>query len=255
MKNIAIKVLPQRLYLEYRYWDYKITNKRGHESKQKLRRNIDDREYSYRPFDENNAIFVHVPKCAGVSIAKTLFGCLAGGHTTLDEYITVFEPCNLTNYFKFTIVRNPWDRLVSAYFFLKKGGFGKKDRAWFERELSAYNSFDDFVKNWLSKDNIQKWHHFRPQYQYILNKHGKIKLDFVGFLENIDQDFDIIKNQIGLEVNLNESNKSTHNKYIDYYNEETKDIVAKVYAEDISLLGYNFDNSSLQKQILARNLK
>tara|TARA_R110001583_G_scaffold105202_1_gene252647 strand:- start:13918 stop:14577 length:660 start_codon:yes stop_codon:yes gene_type:complete len=219
-----------------------------------MREFVNDRGYSYKPFDDKKAIFVHVPKCAGVSIAKTLFGCLAGGHTTLDEYINVFEPKFITSYFKFTIVRNPWDRLVSAYFFLKKGGFGLKDKTWFEQELSTYSSFDDFVRNWVNKKNIQKWHHFRPQYHYILNRHNKIKLDFVGYLENIDEDFNTIKKQIGVNCTLENSNKSQHNSYINYYNDETKEIVKEVYAEDIKLLGYNFDNSSLQQQLAQRKL-
>lgn len=211
--------------------------------------------YSYKPFDDKKSIFVHIPKCAGVSVSKTIFGNLAGGHTTLDEYLNIFEPECIVTYFKFTIVRNPWDRLVSAYFFLKNGGFGKKDQAWFRKELGDFLDFEDFVKNWVNRTNIWKWHHFRPQYHYMLDKNEKVHLDFVAFLENIDADFVYIANRIGLDCTLPESNKSKHSSYINYYSEQMKNIVSEVYAQDIKMLGYEFDNSSLNKQIASRGAR
>ena len=55
-------------------------------------------------------------------------------------------------------------------------------------------------------------------------------------------------------MTLENSNISQHNSYVNYYNDETKEIVKEVYAEDIKLLGYNFDNSSLQRQLAQRQL-
>jgi hypothetical protein len=218
-----------------------------------MRKEVNNDGYSYKPFDDKEAIFIHIPKCAGVSINKALFDSLAGGHATLDEYLNIFEPRCIQSYFTFTIVRNPWDRLVSAYFFLKKGGMNLQDKTWFEENLIYYADFDDFVKNWVNKTNIWKWPHFRPQYHYILDRHKKIKLDFIGLLENLDDDFEIIKKHTGINCSLAKSNKSDHNSYMNYYSEETKKIVSEVYAEDIKLLGYSFSNSNLPRQIADRS--
>lgn len=255
MKRKILKILPSRIYLELKRWNYKRSKSGDFEYLQSMRRTTSEKGYSFELFDINKTIFVHIPKCAGVSVNKTLFGDLAGGHTTLDEYTNIFEPKNLINYFKFTIVRNPWDRLVSAYFFLKNGGFGEKDRTWFKQELKEFSNFESFVKNWVNRDNIWKWHHFRPQYHYMLEKRGKANLDFVAFLENIDEDFVYIANRIGKNCVLPNSNKSRHNSYMEYYNKELADIVAEVYAEDIEMLGYNFDNTNLKKQITSRSMR
>ena len=254
MKQLLIRTLPTGIYLKLKRLDYKRTHRTSFEASQAMRTNVDEQGYSYKGFDEKKAIFIHVPKCAGVSINKTLFGNLGGGHCTLEDYSKIFEPKCIRDYFKFTFVRNPWDRLVSAYFFLKKGGFGEKDKQWFDENLSSFDDFDDFVKNWVNTENIWKWHHFRPQHHYILDKRRRVELDFLGYFENINEDFKIIMNKVGIEAELPGSNASKHNSYIEYYTDETKEIARKAYSADINLLGYEFDNSSLQKQLSARKL-
>jgi hypothetical protein len=249
-----ISLMPASLYLEVRWRAYNLRQQKEILKRQQIQRTIITSEsYSFKPFDDTKAIFVHIPKCAGVSVNKAIFGNLAGGHTTLDDYLNVFEPRCIVSYFKFTVVRNPWDRLVSAFQFLKAGGFNAEDRNWSSGELGQFNDFDQFVKGWLNKENIWKWHHFRPQYHYILERRGKVQLDFIGFLENLEEDFRYIAERLGLDCRLQHVNKSEHNDYRDYYNEETMRIVADVYDTDIKLLGYNFDNSSLPAQLAKRS--
>ncbi len=253
MKDVIFKVLPMRPYLSLKRWHYKKVYQEDYNRLQSLRKKITNEGYSFEPFDKYKTIFIHVPKCAGVSVNHTLFGNLAGGHATLNDYLHVFEPELIENYFKFTIVRNPWDRLVSAYFFLKKGGFNKDDKDWFERELSQYDSFEQFVTEWVNKENILRYHHFRPQTNYIFDKYRKIPIDFVGFFENLDDDFDYIANKIGVPDHLPKKNAGEHKRYQDYYNDKTMEIVAKVYEEDINVLGYNFENTNIKQQIRRRD--
>ncbi|MCW8930257.1 MAG: sulfotransferase family protein [Gammaproteobacteria bacterium] len=254
MTDQELSLLTPEQYLETLWQEHKNFKKNAFEFCQQMRKTLVNDKYTYQPFDETQSIFIHIPKCAGVSISKALYGNLAGGHTTLEEYLVTFEPRNVLNYFKFTIVRNPWDRLVSAYFFLKQGGFGKEDKEWFDSELVQYRDFEDFVINWVNKINIWKWNHFKPQYHYMQDKRNKIQLNFIGLFENIEDDFSFISNHLGLkECELYFSNESSHSNYMDYYNETTKSIVAKVYEKDIHLLGYQFDNASLPEQIAKRS--
>ena len=74
---------------------------------QRLRKTVSPSGYSYSGFDRLQCIFVHIPKCAGVSIASSLFGNLGGGHATLSEYRLVFDCREFNRYFKFAVVRNP----------------------------------------------------------------------------------------------------------------------------------------------------
>lgn len=252
IKQILIKNIPLNLYLAMKRWNYKRLHKSEFLRSQYLRENVSTEGYSYQGFEEKKAIFVHIPKCAGVSVNKVLFRNLDGGHRTLEEYSIIFEPEKFNNYFKFTFVRNPWDRVVSAFFFLKKGGYNEKDKAWAEKELKEYIDFDSFVKNWINEENIWKVHHFRPQYHYILDSKNKISLDFIGYFENICNDFYTISKTLGLNVKISESNASRHKNYMEYYTEETMKIIADVYAKDVKLLGYSFDNTNLKDQLNKR---
>ncbi|MDG2473552.1 MAG: sulfotransferase family 2 domain-containing protein [Pseudomonadales bacterium] len=253
MKKWIIDKLPRSFYLHIKRWKYKFSHPYAFRNSQKMRRTVTEQGYSYKGFDDKKAIFVHIPKCAGISINHQIFGNLGGGHTPLKEYLKVFEPNRIDNYFKFTFVRNPWDRLVSAYYFLKGGGYSQEDSHWFNEELSSYLDFDDFVMNWLNRENIWKWHHFRPQYFYMLDNRSKVSLDFIGYYENLEKDFNYVASKIPLASKLSRTNKSKHKNYMNYYNAETRDLVGNVYREDLNILGYNFDNTSLYQQIAKRD--
>jgi hypothetical protein len=197
--------------------------------------------YSLIPFDRHRCIFVHIPKAAGVSVSKKLFGCLGGGHPPIADYAHVFSPAEFKDYFKFTFVRNPWDRLLSAYMFLAKGGFNEGDAEWAKRNLAPYANFRDFVKGWVNEKNIWSKQHFYPQ-SYFLTLNGEIAVDFVGRFENIDSDFEVVAQRLGLDNRLDHLNSSGKKNYRDYYDEECADVVASVYREDIALFGYHFDS-------------
>ena len=218
---------------------------------QDLRKVETDIGYSLKPFDDHRCIFVHIPKCAGMSVCKSLFGNLAGGHNNMATYQKVFSARKFHNYFKFTFVRNPWDRLVSAYFFLKNGGFYETDRKWAEENLSGYTEFEIFVKRWVTRDNVQSWIHFRPKYTYICTRDDTPMVDFIAYYENLEENFYYIRNRIGVSAKLLSLNvtNSRRKDYKSYYSDETRDIVADVFQEDIRIFGYNFDNSLLKKQL------
>jgi hypothetical protein len=195
---------------------------------QKKRELATDADYSFKPFDDYKCIFVHIPKCAGISVCKSLFGNLGGGHLSIRKYQIVFSRSEFSKYFKYTFVRNPWDRIVSAYYFLKEGGQAESDRKWAEKNLYAYSNFDRFVKEGLHRRNIQSWSHFIPQYKFICNSKGKPLIDFVGYYENLEKDYLHIQKKIGVHSSLLRYNKTRSRKddYRKYYTDETKEIVA-----------------------------
>lgn len=155
----------------------------------------------------------------------------------------LYDKNRFENYFKFTFVRNPWARIVSAFHFLKQGGFNKRDKNWAEKNLYNIDDFSEFVNN-LSKnidfrETVLEKNHFTPQTKYICID-SKVAVDFIGKLENISKDFKIIKRKLNIKNELQHKNKSSHKHYSEYYNSKTKNIIGEIYKNDIKLLNYKY---------------
>ena len=161
------------------------------------------------------------------------------------------------NYFKFTFVRNPWARCVSRYFYIKqkKGKRTKNYRnstfkEFILSQVPPYNKNDkrkflldySWCRHSLNLQRIyEQSHPFENQLDWIIDKDGKILTDFIGRVENFQEDLDVVCDKIGIpRQKLPYRNKSKHKHYTNYYTDETKDIVAKIYAKDIKHFGYEF---------------
>ena len=198
-------------------------------------------EYGLRPFEVHRCIFVHIPKTGGVSIAKALFGNLAAGHCTVSDHRFFFGDDAYDSMFTFAFVRNPYDRLVSAYDFLRQGGMTKRDRKWSEKNLTQYGSVNEFVEAWIRTENVDSWVHFRRQADFVKGKHP-IDVDFIGKTENIKKDFKKVSAKIGHYKELPHLNKSGKNKYFERLNKKSKKIINKKYKKDFELFSYKKQN-------------
>ena len=191
--------------------------------------------------DQYKCLFIHIPKTAGVSVSEPLFG-QSFDHYTLAWYYGV-DYQKSSDYFKFAFVRNPWERLVSAYTFYKRGGFDDEDAQWNSRVLSRFSTFNDFVKGWLQvSSHINSRAHFVPQYHFLRKPNGDFGMDMIGRFENLEEDFKKISDHLGLQRQLPRKNVSSHanRSYVDLYNEESRRIVAALYKTDIELFDYKF---------------
>jgi hypothetical protein len=192
-----------------------------------------------------------------VSVATALFGNLGGGHLRAEEYRIIYSPREYRRRFKFALVRNPWDRLASAYSFLKAGGMNAYDRAFADRHLVRYGTFEEFVLHWVNAQNVMRYYHFQPQAHFLCVDGQPPQLDFVGLYENLAVDFPKICERLGVSAKLDVLNE-TQGQRVSYqarYTDRMIQIVAGVYAQDIAMLGYRFDNSSLSRQLAARETR
>ena len=63
-------------------------------------------------------VLVHVPKTGGISISSVLKS-IDGGDNCRESHVVHESDLDLQDYFKFCIVRNPWDRFLSCYFYFR----------------------------------------------------------------------------------------------------------------------------------------
>jgi len=82
---------------------------------------------------------------------------------------------------------------------------------------------------------------YAPQIDFLLNKDGVLCIDFIGKFENLKYDFEKICRIIGRDgLKLKHYKKNKRKKYQDYYDEETFNIVTKMYKKDLLEFGYGF---------------
>lgn len=189
-------------------------------------------------FYQSKTIFVHIPKTAGISVVRALYGEVkGGGHRKISFFQYMFGK-EFSKYFTFCFVRNPYDRLYSAYQFLIKGGLNPHDKNAYEKYLMTFSDFEDFVLHGLNQKLCQEVVHFVPQTQFICDKKGKIIVDFVGKFENLQIDINTIAAKMNKKVKLQHLNSSIKKDMKEIYTVAMRQKVRELYQKDFELLGY-----------------
>ena len=214
----------------------------------------------FRRLVKARSLFIHIPKTGGISIRNSLYGYREFGHMSLAECQRILPTWVLKRYFKFAFVRNPWDRLCSAYCFLKSGGINPGDKSWAAKHLARYASFEEFVcSKALDNPAIFRFMHFRPMCEYLMPQPGtQLPMDFIGFYENLTEDFDFIRQSLGIAASLEHLNATrmlAGKDYRDLYTGKMIDLGARFYAQDIRAFGYCFDNASLPTHLRQRSTR
>lgn len=192
---------------------------------------------------ESQSVFIHIPKTGGKSIVTSLYkiGIHENfGHASAPFYKSVFGTRLFDRFFKFAIVRNPYDRLYSAFRFQKQGGFDLN----MDRQLHAefgHLDFESFVKTWLPNQDIEKYTVFRPQYRFVCDVDNKVMLDQVCYFENLQEEYADLQHRLNFGENLSYINISQNSRsYLEIYDEEMKKIIEDLYRTDLDIFGYTF---------------
>ena len=191
-------------------------------------------------FYKSKTIFIHIPKTAGVSLAKAIYGDVTfEGHRSF--YFNNIA-LNIKNevYFSFSFVRNPFDRLYSAYKFLNEGGMNHLDKLAFQTFLSEFEDFEDFILNGLNEKLIYQITHFIPQHEYLCDKSGNILVDFIGRFEDLESDTLLLSKRLKKDINLSHLNFNSKLDYKEVYSDEMIYKVNQIYQKDIDIFKYNF---------------
>lgn len=193
-------------------------------------------------------LFVHVPKTAGNSIQSILrhysedeiftHHAHQDGverfalrnphypikkHSTLSEYRDALGHDGFRGLYKFVCVRNPWDRLVSAYFSPSRGGTAW-DRHEFQKLISSTLSVADFLRLGAEKNPFAN-------------------VERVMRFEHLADDFRSVCAELSLPpVTLPEYNRSSREPYMKYYDVDLRALVGERFAPEIERFGYTFDS-------------
>ena len=184
----------------------------------------------------SGVIFIHIPKAAGSSILNTGVKWTLG-HKPISFYQRHL-PKGTTMPPTFAVVRNPYDRYLSAFYFLKNGGITTLDKEWAKQNIPDDSDHNDFAINHLHKKNVIRWMHFIPQTAFICSEDNEILVDECIKLENINQDWQTISKKFNLCGTLPHYN-STQYKTSHKLSEAAKSKIKSLYSKDFLLLNYN----------------
>lgn len=201
---------------------------------------------------EYNFVFVHIPKTAGNSIQNALkkysedkVVCLTSyqdgverfevrsdsfnthKHSTLAEYKNEYGNALYAKLFKFTCVRNPWERAISYYFSPHRGQV-----KWNKHDFIECVKQIQPVSHYISVDD---------NHQRLI--HAVNNVDYIIRFENLEIDFEKVCDMIEIpRIPLLVRNRSIRDAYYKYYDQETKDIVSERFNEEIQFFGYSFND-------------
>ena len=193
-------------------------------------------------------LFVHIPKTAGNSIQSILCDysedelvALRGEqdgierfglrnpkykikkHSTLAEYKAALGGVQFGDLYKFTCVRNPWDRMVS-YYFTPTQSPETWDRKKFRRIISKAVSVADYLRLDQGKEDPFS------------------NVDYIMRFENLADDFRIVCGSLGISpTTLPQYNRSRREHYSKYYDDELRELVRARFAAEIERFGYIFE--------------
>ncbi len=151
------------------------------------------------------------------------------GHLSVAEARRHLPERLWRDYFKFAFVRNPFERFVSACFFLHRG------QAEFARAPTLH------MKRALARRPFRRRVLIRPQHSLLATDAGAIGVDYVGRFETLEASLAEIVALIGLPAaSLEKTNASAHTGYAAYYDAELQRAVADFYSDDLAAFGYRF---------------
>jgi len=197
-------------------------------------------------------IFIHIPKTAGTPVEyalgmhgtkhsvgvkpylkqkydkKNLFG-RGLQHLTAVELRKKVGWKIFNEYYKFAIIRNPYERLVSNFAWI--GG------KWTRQEYLTKKEFKQRILE-IDRINYMKRKHLAPQYLFLFDENNTLLVDDIIRYESFSEGIKKIENKINIDMALERRMTSYHYDYVSYYDSESIEIVNELYDLDFKLLKY-----------------
>lgn len=207
-------------------------------------------------------IFVHIPKTGGTALslalearahkddiligdtpkARARKGRLAGvksagrlwKHSTLADIAGLVSDADIADLFTLTLVRNPWDRIVGYYHWLRVQGFAHPAVG-----LAKAKDFSGFLNHPQTQTSLQLW----PYSAYMRDSHGAERCSLFARLEHLETDLAPFEMHVGFRLSplakVNESDRAKD--WRGYYSDADARLLGDLCAADIARFGYGFD--------------
>jgi hypothetical protein len=201
-----------------------------------------------RIFYDYRCVFVHIPKTAGDSITEALNGLprrtgreppVLPKHAKASEIRAAMGPAEWDACFSFTVVRNPWDLMVSSYhWWLQTAPRQKRLLDPDVRAVRRLGSFDAFVRSRYGREMINE---YRGDLFDWFSEDGTVIVDAIARFETLADEWREICRRIGIApLALPHANPTRRRPYRDYYTDETRGLVAQRFRRSIERFGYEF---------------
>ena len=192
----------------------------------------------------HNALFVHIPKTAGTTVLASLGApAVFDTHAPAKAYRQAY-PDLYRRAYTFTIVRNPWDRFASAFHFMKSGTDWDMQRAWARAHIGDrdFAAFTRSLRRPLHRAAVMAERFFWPQTFWLGGVGDAGGVDAIFRYEQIDEALAVLRDRFGLDAPTATPRlrRVERPHFTTLYDEETRDIVARLYRRDIAALGYDF---------------
>lgn len=197
-----------------------------------------------------------VPKAGSATIRHSLSNYTDIGypvsqfeqHVTIRKFLKIDGAKKLFNqYFKFTFVRNPYDRLYSGYLQDRKASITWQK--WIVAKKPIFdklgNDFNRYITQYVAKANLKDqwdWICFCPMTEFSHVK-GKYALDWYGKTEYLARDLKKLGEKLDIDIEkAGDRNVITQPgrelKYLKYYNRRAIEVVNSIYSKDFDFFGY-----------------
>ena len=186
--------------------------------------------------------FIHITRNGGTSIEhvgleKNIFwGRYDRFYGTFDESFTLKSESLKQNYIWFTIVRNPYTKIISEYNYLKV--------ILRIRDSDNINTFNSYIEKWLvtinKSDKVLGWH-LVPQHTYIDNKYDITILKY----ENLTNEFNTLMDNYKYDIKLNRHVNISNKKFsVNDISSKNIELIKLIYKKDFEQFNYPVDYSN-----------
>jgi len=156
-----------------------------------------------------------------------------------SKYISAVDASKLKGYTKVGFVRNPWDRALSLY--IDKVRDGNSGIPKKRMKLSDQSTFPEFVRTIHDIPDRKADIHFLSQCANMVDSGGNLIADLIIRFESLDIGWNELRQRIKIDLpDLPKTNTTKHRDFREYYDSETRQMVAERYANDIKMFGYEF---------------